>query len=157
MVKVKCVLKGLYKNVLKITKGICTILVGMAEILTVGLHALTKLGLHFPVGPVASLLYKFSRHGGGSDDRFEAALAFGHVLLRVEEDDVDFGHVEHPQRHRRAEAERDGEGGGLDVHLETSDGNRERGKVKGRPRRTTSLCSSFLRVSSLSSHNNQRF
>ncbi len=105
---------------LKITKGICTILVGMAEILTVGLHALTKLGLHFPVGPVASLLYKFSRHGGGSDDRFEAALAFGHVLLRVEEDDVDFGHVEHPQRHRRAEAERDGEGGGLDVHLETT-------------------------------------
>ncbi len=88
-----------------------------------------------------------------------SCAAFGHVLLRVEDDDVDFGHVEHPQRHRRAEAERDGEGGGLDVHLETTHirRNRERGKVKVSQRRTTSLCSSFFRVWSLYSQNNQLF
>lgn len=38
----------------------------------------------------------------------------------MEDDDIDLGHVEHPQRHRRAEAERDGEGGRLDVHLKTT-------------------------------------
>lgn len=86
-------------------------------LLTVGLHALTELGLHLSIGPVASFLYQFSRHGGGSDDSFEAALAFGNVLLRMEDDDVHLRHVEHPQRYRRAETERDGQGGGLDVHL----------------------------------------
>lgn len=56
----------------------------------------------------------------------EAAFSFGHVLLRVEEDDVDLGHVEHPQSHGGRQAERDGEGGGLDVHLETEpEANRE--------------------------------
>lgn len=47
----------------------------------------------------------------------EAALAFGNVLLWVEEDDVDFGHVEHPQRDGGGQAEGDGQRGGLDVHL----------------------------------------
>lgn len=47
----------------------------------------------------------------------EAAFSFGYVLLGVEEDDVDLGHVEHPQRHRGRQAERDGQGGSLDVHL----------------------------------------
>lgn len=47
----------------------------------------------------------------------EAAFPFGHVLLRVKEDDVDLGHVEHPQRHGGRQAERDGQGGRLDVHL----------------------------------------
>ena len=47
----------------------------------------------------------------------EAAFSFGHVLLGVEEDDVDLGHVEHPQRHGGRQAERDGQGGSLDIHL----------------------------------------
>lgn len=51
----------------------------------------------------------------------KAAFPFGYVLFRVKEDDVDLGHVEHPQRHRGRQAERDGQGGSLDIHL------RERG------------------------------
>lgn len=47
----------------------------------------------------------------------EAAFSFRYVLLGVEEDDVDLGHVEHPQRHGGRQAERDGQGGSLDVHL----------------------------------------
>lgn len=48
----------------------------------------------------------------------EAAFSFGYVLLGVEEDDVDLGHVEHPQRHGGRQAEGDSQGGGLDIHLE---------------------------------------
>lgn len=47
----------------------------------------------------------------------EAAFSFGYILLGVEEDDVDLRHVEHPQRHGGRQAERDGQGGSLDVHL----------------------------------------
>lgn len=53
----------------------------------------------------------------GQKSHLEAAFPFGNVLLWVEEDDVDFGHVEHPQRHGGRQAEGDGQGGGLDVHL----------------------------------------
>lgn len=53
----------------------------------------------------------------------KAAFSFGNVLLGVEEDDVDLGHVEHPQRHRGRQAEGDGQGGSLDIHLE---GKKER-------------------------------
>ncbi len=35
----------------------------------------------------------------------------------MEEDDVDLGHVEHPQRDRGRQAERDGQSGSLDIHL----------------------------------------
>lgn len=35
----------------------------------------------------------------------------------MKEDDVNLGHVEHPQRHGGRQAERDGQGGRLDVHL----------------------------------------
>lgn len=47
----------------------------------------------------------------------EAAFPLGYVLLRVKEDDINLGHVQHPQRDRGRQAEGDGQGGGLDVHL----------------------------------------
>lgn len=47
----------------------------------------------------------------------EAAFSFRYVLLGVKEDDVDFGHVEHPQRHGGRQAEGDRQSCGLDVHL----------------------------------------
>lgn len=51
------------------------------------------------------------------ETHLEAAFSFGDILLRVEEDDVDFGHIEHPQRHGGRQAERDSQGGSLDIHL----------------------------------------
>lgn len=53
----------------------------------------------------------------GTPPHLEAAFSFGYVLLGVEEDDIDLGHVEHPQRHRGRQAEGDGQGGSLDIHL----------------------------------------
>lgn len=47
----------------------------------------------------------------------EAAFPLGYVLLRVKEDDINFRHVQHPQRNGGRQAEGDGQGGGLDVHL----------------------------------------
>lgn len=69
-----------------------------------------------------------------SDSRgshLEAALAFGNVLLWVEEDDVDFGHVQHPQRDGGGQAEGDGERGGLDVHLRGQKTETDRGMRAG--------------------------
>ena len=62
----------------------------------------------------------------------KAAFSFGYVLLGVEEDDVDLGHVEHPQRHRGGQAERDGQGGSLDIHLERRETQREGERVRHR-------------------------
>lgn len=56
----------------------------------------------------------------------KAAFPFRHILLGVKEDNVDFGHIEHPQRHRGRQAEGDGQGGGLDIHLNR---HRERGVI----------------------------
>lgn len=86
-------------------------------LLTVGVHVLAQLRLGLSVGPVAGLVGQAGRHGGGGDHGFEGALPLLHVELRVEDDDVDFGHVEHPEGHGRAEVHGDGEGGGLDVEL----------------------------------------
>lgn len=55
----------------------------------------------------------------------EAAFPLGYVLLRVKEDDINLGHVEHPQRDRGRQAEGDGQGGGLDVHLGDTGRQRE--------------------------------
>lgn len=85
--------------------------------LTADLHALTQLSLHLAVGTFGCQLRQLARHGGSGDDGFEAALTFGDVLLWVEDDDVDLWHVEHAQRDGGAEAEGDGQRGGLDVHL----------------------------------------
>lgn len=69
------------------------------QALTWGLQVLAKLRLGLAIGPKVALLCELVGHGGGGDDGFETALALGHVLLRMEEDDVDLGHVEHPQGH----------------------------------------------------------
>lgn len=47
----------------------------------------------------------------------EASFPFLNVLFGVEEDDVDLGHVEHPEGHKGAEGHGDGQRGGLDEHL----------------------------------------
>ncbi len=86
--------------------------------LTLSFQVLAQLRLGFSVGPQAGLGVELVRHGGGSDHSFQAAsAAFGHILLRVEEHHVDLRHVEHPQRHRRAQTHRDGQRGRLYVHL----------------------------------------
>lgn len=86
--------------------------------LTVGVHVLTQLRLGLPVGPVAGFVGQSGRHGGGRDDGLEGSLPLLHVELRVEDDDVDFGHVEHPQSDGGAQVHRDGQRGGLDVELQ---------------------------------------
>lgn len=50
----------------------------------------------------------------------------------MEEDDVDLGHVKHPQRHRGGQAERDGQGGSLDIHLGRRETQREGESVRHR-------------------------
>lgn len=72
---------------------------GAGQALTWGLEVLAELRLGLAIGPEVALWRELIGHGGGGDDGFEAALALGYVLLRVEEDDVDLGHVEHPQGH----------------------------------------------------------
>lgn len=54
-----------------------------------------------------------SRRGCG----LEAPLALLHVLLRVEQDDVGLGHVEHAEGYRGAQAQGHGQRGCLDVDL----------------------------------------
>lgn len=66
---------------------------------------------------VVGLLGEPSRHGGCLHHGFEAALSFLYVLLWVEDNDIDLGYVEHPQRHRGTQAHGDGQSRGLDVHL----------------------------------------
>ena len=48
----------------------------------------------------------------------EASLPLLDVLLRVEDDDVDFGQVEHPERDEGAERHGHSQGGRLDEHLQ---------------------------------------
>lgn len=113
---------------------------GRGRALTRGLEVLAELRLGLPIGPEAALLRELVGHGGGGDDGFEAALALGHVLLRVEEDDVDLGHVEHPQRHRGAQTHRDRQRRRLDVQLEVGRGGVREGSApasRSRPQRQT--------------------
>lgn len=93
--------------------------------LTTGIHALADFGLHLSIGSLGGQLGQLAGHGGDGDDGLEGALALGNILLRVEDDDVDLGHVEHPQRDGGAQAEGDGQRGCLDVHL-TRDRLREK-------------------------------
>lgn len=48
---------------------------------------------------------------------FEATLALLNVLLWVEDDDIDFGDVQHAQRHRGTQAHGHSQRGGLNEHL----------------------------------------
>lgn len=86
-------------------------------VLTVGVHVLAQLRLGLPVGPVGGLVGESGRHGGGCGDGLEGALPLLHVEFWVEDDDVDFGHVEHAEGHGGAQVHGDGQGGGLDVEL----------------------------------------
>lgn len=56
--------------------------------------------------------------GGRLHHGLEAALPLLDVLLRVEDDDVDLGDVEHAQRDGGAQAHGHRQGGRLDEHLE---------------------------------------
>lgn len=65
-------------------------------------------------------------HSGRLDHGFEAALPLLDILLRVEDDDVDLGDVEHAQGHGGAQAHGNCQGGGLDEHLQQRHGRLER-------------------------------
>lgn len=87
--------------------------------LTLSFQVFAQLWLGFSVGPQTGLGVELVRHGGGSDHSFQAAsAALGHILLRVEEHHIDFRHVQHPQRHGRAQTHWDGQCGRLYVHLQ---------------------------------------
>lgn len=64
--------------------------------LTLRFQAFAQLGLGFSVGSESSLGVELVGHGGGGNHGLEAPCALGHILLRVEENHVDFGHVEQP-------------------------------------------------------------
>lgn len=100
------------------------------SVLTVGVDVLTQLRLGLPVGSVAGLVGESGRHGGGCDHGFEGTFALLHVELRVEDDDVDFGHVEHPKGHGCTQVHRDGQCGRLDVQLRWGGGGWA-GRIKG--------------------------
>lgn len=120
---------------------------GRGWALTGGFQVLAELRLGLAVGPEAAFLRELVGHGGGGDNGFETALALGHVLLRVEEDDVDLGHVEHPQGHRGAQTHRDRQRRRLDVQLGGGPGAASEralprargGPVRSPPLRQTSL------------------
>lgn len=57
-------------------------------------------------------------HGSRLNHGFKAALSLLDVLLRVEDDDVDFGDIEHAQGYGGAQAHGHGQSGGLDEHLQ---------------------------------------
>lgn len=87
-------------------------------VLTLRLQAFAQLRLGLPIGSESSLGVELVGHGGGGDHGLEATRALGHVLLRVEENHVDLGHVEQPEGHRGTETHRDGQRGRLNVHLQ---------------------------------------
>lgn len=89
----------------------------LSLVLTVWVDVLTQLRLGLSVGPVAGLVGESGRHGGGCDDGFEGTFPLLHVEFRVEDDDVDFGHVEHPEGHGRTQVHGDGQCSCLDVQL----------------------------------------
>lgn len=89
-----------------------------ALILTLCFKTFTQFRLGLSVGPQAAFGVELVWHGCCGDHCLQATLALGHVLLWMEEDHIDLGHVEHPQRDRRTKAYWDGQGRGLDVHLD---------------------------------------
>ena len=70
---------------------------------------------------VAGLLRQARGHSGCLHHCFEAALPLLDVLLRVENDDIDLGDVEHAQGYGGAQAHGHGQGRGLDEHLEQTE------------------------------------
>lgn len=69
--------------------------------LTLSFQVLTQFSLGFSIRSQTGLWVEFVGHGGGSNYSLQAACApLGHILLRVEEHYIDFGHVEQSKRHR---------------------------------------------------------
>ena len=66
-------------------------------LLTVWIHILAQLGLGLAVGSVTGLVREARGHGCSRHHRLEAALALLDIQLGVENNDIDFRHVEHPQ------------------------------------------------------------
>lgn len=85
-----------------------------------------RLDLGLSVLFVVGLLGQVRGHGGRLHHCFEAALSLLHVLLRVEDDDIDLGYVEHAQGHGGAQAHGHSQGCGLDKHLEQRRSRSER-------------------------------
>lgn len=75
---------------------------------------------------VVGLLGQVRGHGGCLHHCFEAALSLLDVLLRVEDDDIDLGYVEHAQGHGGTQAHGYCQGRGLDEHLEQRRSRSER-------------------------------
>lgn len=69
---------------------------------------------HLLLGGLCVLALGWGCHCRG---RLEASLPLLHILLRVEQDDVGFGHIEHAEGHRRTQAQGHSQCGGLDVDL----------------------------------------
>lgn len=66
---------------------------------------------------VVGFLREMSGNSGRLGHGFEAALAFLNVLLWVEDDDINFGDVQHAEGHRGTQAHGHGQRGGLNEHL----------------------------------------
>ena len=81
--------------------------------------------LGLSVGFVVGLLGQVCGHGGRLHHGLEAALSLLDVLLRVEDDDVHLGDVEHAQGHGGAQAHGHRQCGGLDEHLRQKHGRSE--------------------------------
>jgi len=86
-------------------------------ILTLCFQTFTEFRLGLSIWPQAAFGVELVGHGSCSDHSLQAAFALGYVLFWMEENHVDLGHVEHSQGDRRTEADRDGQGCGLDIHL----------------------------------------
>lgn len=82
--------------------------------------SLRPVGLHLglPVLFVVGFLGQVRGHGGRLRHGFEAALPLLDVLLRVEDDDINLGDVEHAQGYGGAQAHGHRQSGGLDEHLQ---------------------------------------
>lgn len=58
----------------------------------------TEFRLGLSIGPQAAFGVELVGHSGRGNHRLQAALSLWYVLLWMEENDVDLGHVEHSQR-----------------------------------------------------------
>lgn len=67
--------------------------------LTVGFKTLTEFTFHLAIWSVISLLDQFALHGSSCDHSLEASLAFLNILLWMKNYNINFGHIEHSQRH----------------------------------------------------------
>lgn len=101
-----------------------------------------RLNLWLPVLFVVRFLRQVCGHSGSLHHGLEAAFPLLNVLLRVEDDDIDLGNVEHPQRDGGAQAHGHRQGGGLDEHLEQRQGQQISGELEKNAPCSGSRCNS---------------